>query len=157
MSINILPLTLSDQPLIWEMLFQAIFVPAGTDPPSRAILKEPVLAHYAENWGREGDMGYKALVAGVVAGAAWLRLILGYGHVSDDLPELTLAVLPNYRGQGIGTALLTKLIVAAAQSYPGISLSVVGENPAMSLYHRLGFEILRPDGASYTMVLRYNK
>ena len=157
MPIDLLPLTLSDQSLIWDMLFQAIYVPAGTEPPSRAILEKPDLAHYAENWGQKGDMDYKALVAGVVAGAAWLRLIQGYGHVSDDIPELTMAVLPNYRAQGIGTALLTKLIETAAQSYRGISLSVVGGNPAMNLYHRLGFEILRPDGGSYTMLLRFNQ
>jgi ribosomal protein S18 acetylase RimI-like enzyme len=157
MSVDLLPLTFSDQSLLWDMLFQAIYVPAGTVPPSRAILEEPDLAHYAENWGQKGDMGYKALVAGVVAGAAWLRLIQGYGYVSEDIPELTMAVLPDYRAQGIGTALLTKLIETAAQSYRGISLSVVGGNPAMDLYHRLGFEILRPDGGSYTMVLRFNQ
>jgi ribosomal protein S18 acetylase RimI-like enzyme len=157
MSIDILPLASSDQSLIWEMLYQAIYVPAGTEPPSRAVLEEPDIAPYAENWGRDGDAGYKALVAGVAAGAAWLRLIQGYGHVSEDIPELTIAVLPDYRGRGIGTALLTKLMDTAARSYRGISLSVVGENPAMNLYRRLGFEIVRPDGASYTMVWRNDK
>ena len=105
--------------------------------------------------GNDGDMGFKALVDGVTAGAAWLRLIQGYGHVAEDIPELTMAVLPGYRGRGIGTALLSVLIDTAARSYPGISLSVVGENPAINLYRRMGFEIIRPDGESYTMLLRF--
>jgi ribosomal protein S18 acetylase RimI-like enzyme len=157
MPIDLLPLTSSDQSLIWEMLYQAIYVPAGTELPSRTILDEPNIAQYAENWGRDGDMGHKALVDGVTAGATWLRLIQGYGHVADDIPELTIAVLPGYRGRCIGTALLTALIDTATQHYRGISLSVVGENPAMHLYRRLGFEIVRLDGASYTMLWRYKK
>jgi ribosomal protein S18 acetylase RimI-like enzyme len=156
-SIDLHPLTSSDQSLIWEMLYQAIHVPAGSEPPSKAILDEPDIAHYAENWGQEGDMGYKALVDGVAAGAAWLRLIKGYGHVADDTPEMTIAVLPEYRGRGIGTSLLSALIDAAARSHPGISLSVIGDNPAMNLYRRMGFEIVRTDGAFYTMLLRFNK
>jgi GNAT superfamily N-acetyltransferase len=150
-------LTPSDQSLIWELLYHAIYVPAGTELPSKAIVNEPDIAHYAENWGQDGDMGYKALVDGVTAGAAWLRLLQGYGDVADDIPELTIAVQPGYRGRGIGTALLTKLIDTAARSYPGISLSVVGENPAINLYRRMRFEIFRPDGASDIMVLRFNK
>jgi ribosomal protein S18 acetylase RimI-like enzyme len=139
------------------MLYHAIYVPAGSEPPSKAILGEPDIAHYAENWGQENDVGFKALEAGVIAGAAWLRLIQGFGFIAEDIPELTIAVLPDYRGRGIGTALLTRLIDTAAQSFQGISLSVVGENPAMNLYRRLGFEIVRPDGASFTMVLRFKK
>lgn len=157
MPVDLHLLTKCDQTLIWEMLYHAIYVPAGVESPSRAILDEPEIAHYAENWGREGDLGYKVLVDGVAAGAAWLRLIQGYVHVANVVPELTIAVLPGYRGRGIGTALLSALIDTAARSYPGISLSVVSENPAMNLYRRMGFEIIRPDGASYTMVLRFNK
>jgi ribosomal protein S18 acetylase RimI-like enzyme len=157
MPVEIHPLTLSDQSLLWEMLYHAIYVPEGTKPPTRAILAEPDIAHYAENWGQEGDMGFKALKDGVVVGAAWLRLILGYGFVAEDIPELTIAVLSDHRGRGIGTSLLTKLIDEAAQSFQGISLSVVGDNPAVALYRRLGFEIVRPDGASFTMELRFKK
>lgn len=47
-----------------------------------------------------------------------------------------------------------KLIDTAASQYGGISLSVVGENPALHLYERFGFQIVKPDGASSTMLLR---
>jgi len=157
MPVELQLLTLSDQVILWEMLYYAIYAPKGKKPPSRAILEEADIARYAENWGQESDMGYKALEDGVIVGAAWLRLSRGYGFVAEDIPELTIAVLPDHRGRGIGTSLLTRLIDTAAQSFQGISLSVVGENPVMDLYRRLGFEIVRPDGASFTMVLRFKK
>lgn len=157
MLIDLLPLTSSDQSLIWEMLYQAIYVPAGTEPPAKSILEVPHIAQYAAGWGRAGDMGLKALDNGTPVGAAWLRLIQGYGHVAGDIPELTLAVLPADRGQGIGTELLKELIDTASQRYGGISLSVVGDNPAMRLYEKLGFQIVEPDGASYTMLLRMDE
>ena len=154
MTFDIQPLTSDDQPILWEMLYQAIYVPSGAAPPTRAILEEPDIAHYAAGWGRDGDMGLKALDNGTPIGATWLRLIQGYGYVADDIPELTIVVLPAYRGQGIGTELLKGLIDHTSRCYRGISLNVVGENPAMRLYEKLGFQIVRPDGASYTMLLR---
>ena len=75
MPIDLRPLTSSDQSFLWEMLYHAIYVPAGAEPPSRDILDEPDIAHYAENWGQYGDMGFKALVDEVTGRAAWLRLI----------------------------------------------------------------------------------
>jgi ribosomal-protein-alanine N-acetyltransferase len=43
-------------------------------------------------------------------GAAWLRLWSkdeqGYGFVDVHTPELSMAVRPEFRGQGIGTLLL---------------------------------------------------
>jgi ribosomal protein S18 acetylase RimI-like enzyme len=156
MPIDLRPLIPADQPLIWDFLYHAIYVPSGVDPPSKSILDEPDISQYAENWGRDGDMGFKALIDGVTTGAVWLRLIHGYGFIAEDIPELSIAVLPGYRGRGIGTALLKQLIDTAARLHPGISLSVVGENPALNLYRRMGFEIIRPDGASCIMLLRFD-
>lgn len=154
MTFDIHPLTSEDQPMLWDFLHHAIYIPAGEERPQKAILNEPDIALYAAGWGRDGDMGLKDLDNGTPVGAVWLRLIHGYGHVAGDIPELTIAVLPAFRGQGIGTELLKELIDIASQRYRGISLSVVGDNPAMRLYEKLGFQIVRPDGASYTMLLR---
>lgn len=100
MPINILPLSPEDQSLLWDFLFQAIFTPAEEIPPSRAILVEPEIAHYAAEWGKVGDVGFKAVEEEIPVGAAWLRLMDGYGHVADDIPELTISVLPASRGKG---------------------------------------------------------
>ena len=53
-----------------------------------------------------------------------------------------MAVLPEYRGQGIGTKLLMRLLAAAKGQYADVSLSVGSGNPAAHLYERLGFEVV---------------
>ena len=62
-----------------------------------------------------------------------------------------MAIFPEHRGQGIGTALLTRLVEAATYTYEQISLSVAAENPALRLYERLGFEVVAKVGTSLTM------
>ena len=88
-------------------------------------------------------------------GAAWLRLLVGddggYGHVDDATPELSIAVLSEYRGRGIGTRLLTRLLQLASEHYAAVSLSVAQNNPALLLYGRLGFDIVGTSGVSLTM------
>jgi ribosomal protein S18 acetylase RimI-like enzyme len=66
----------------------------------------------------------------------------GFAYVDDETPELAVAVLPEYRGKGIGTALLMRHLEAAAGLYRALSLSVSPRNPAKRLYERLGFEIV---------------
>jgi ribosomal protein S18 acetylase RimI-like enzyme len=75
----------------------------------------------------------------------------GYGYISADIPELSVALLPEYRGQGIGTDLLNHLIEEARQVYPALSLSVSPENPAAHLYERFGFEVINRQATSLTM------
>jgi ribosomal protein S18 acetylase RimI-like enzyme len=62
-----------------------------------------------------------------------------YRHVDNNIPELTIAVLPNYLGHGIGSVLLAALIEAAKACHPAIALSVRQNNPAKRLYERCGF------------------
>ncbi|XXX77775.1 GNAT family N-acetyltransferase [Sorangium sp. So ce134] len=150
-------LTSADEPLLWEMLYQAIHVPEGSPPPPRDIVHRPELSRYVQGWGREDDLGVVALQEGEAAGAAWLRRLTGemrgYGHVDDETPELSIALLPKYRGRGLGTRLLTSLVEAARNRYPAISLSVSPDNPALRLYRRLGFVEVGRSGTSLTMVL----
>ena len=70
----------------------------------------------------------------------------------DTTPELTIAVLPGYRGRGIGTALLERLIAAVEIEYEALSLSVWPANPAYRLYLRMGFEVVEENGPAVTMV-----
>lgn len=108
-----------------------------------AVQTLPELARYAVDWGRTGDLGCVALDDQQPLGAAWIRLWpdedKGYGWIEDGIPELAIAVIPTHRGQGIGTELLRTLLAMAQRMYPAISLSVRSDNPAISLYKRLGF------------------
>ena len=151
------PLRQADEPLLWEMLYQAIYVAEGDLPPEREVVNQPDIAEYVRDWGRADDRGFMAVDAEgkQPIGAAWLRMLTGdnkgYGYVDDATPELSVAVLPEYRGKGIGTRLLTELLQVASNYYPAVSLSVAGDNPALRLYQRLGFEIVGMCGTSFTM------
>ncbi len=86
----------------------------------------------------------------------WVRLFTaenrGYGYVADNIPELSIALLPEYRNRGIGTDLLNHLIENIRDKFSAISLSVSSDNPARRLYQRLGFELIKEYEASLTMV-----
>lgn len=92
-------------------------------------------------------------------GAAWLRLFKssnkGFGYVNDETPELTIAVLPDYRSQGIGSQLLTQLFETAQLCYSAVSLSVSPDNPALRLYRRFGFEVMGQGGNSLTLTKNF--
>jgi ribosomal protein S18 acetylase RimI-like enzyme len=155
MHVIIRPLTKSDEPFLWDMLYQAIYVPQGQTPPPREIIFQPELAWYVKGWGRESDCGFLASTDGQAVGAIWLRFVEdgrhGYGYVDDDTPELSMALLPDYRGKGIGTQLFKRLF-ASPGIHPKVSLSVSAKNPAFRLYERVGFEIVGQDGESLTMI-----
>lgn len=153
---TIRPLTKKDEPFLWEMLYQAIYVSKGQAAPPRKIVRQPELAWYVEGWGRAGDCGFLASAgAGNPIGAVWLRLPQGehqgYGYVNDDTPELSMAILPAYRGQGIGTQLFTCLFAATCAAET-ISLSVSAKNPARQLYERHGFVVVGQSNGSLTMI-----
>lgn len=73
----------------------------------------------------------------------------------------SMAVLPEYRGQGIATALLNDGIVRAQNAnIPSVSMIVSPENPkAQQLYESLGFQYIRTINAfheAYRKMVRNN-
>lgn len=160
MLFSIRPASTLDQEFLWEMLYQSLHVPGGGTPFPRDVLRRPEIARYVEGWGREGDLGYVAAepCGGEPVGACWLRLLAGdekgYGYVGDETPELGIAVRPEYRGRGLGTALLGRLLEAAGSAYESVSLSVSADNPAVRLYERAGFRPVGVGGTSVVMVKR---
>lgn len=148
--------TAADETVLWEMLYQAIYRRPDEPPLPRDIVRRPQLSRYVDGWGRQDDLGFVAEMNGQPVGAVWLRALTeqepGYGYVNDGTPELSMAVLPAYRGRGIGSQLLTRLLSEAARRYPGVSLSVAADNPARRLYERHGFVAVKQSGDSLTML-----
>ena len=58
----------------------------------------------------------------------------------SDIRIMDIALAPAFRGRGIGTSLLRALMEEAAESGRRLSIHVEMNNPARSLYERLGFE-----------------
>ena len=67
---------------------------------------------------------------------------LNHSPIADEACIDGLAVLPAYRGQGVGTRLITALEAwATGQGLSMVRLEVVDTNPrAEKLYRRIGFE-----------------
>lgn len=154
------PLGESSEDLLWHLLLVA-----AHENDLRAAQANPELARYVFNWGRRGDFGTAAFFAGYCVGAAWCRIWRGPGHgfgfVSTDIPELSVAVQPDYQGQGIGSRLIKATLEQAGDHYPAVSLSVREGSRAVRLYEQIGFERLpgteivnRTGGISFTMVCR---
>lgn len=144
----------ADQSFMEEMLYQAIFIPDGT-LPERSIIQDPKLYRYVDAWKAE-DLSIIAEINGLAVGACWLKWFdksnPGYGFVREDIPEMSIAILPEYRGQGIGTKLIRAILEQLPGDLEGVSLSVDIRNPAMSLYMRLGFHLVHQKDHSAVML-----
>lgn len=140
--------------LLDEFLYQAIYTEPDEPRPPRSVTADPTLRVYVEGFGRDGDVAVCAEEGGAVVGAAWARLMRGYGFAGDGSPELAVSVLPGHRGRGLGSALLSALIERyRGLGYSALSLSVQRSNPAARLYERLGFREVSGDDGEAVMVL----
>jgi ribosomal protein S18 acetylase RimI-like enzyme len=148
----------NDYPFLRQMLYEAIFVPDGEEKPPLSILNLPELDKYVSGWKKVDDVGFIAEIEGEAVGAAWTRLSEnadagGYGFVDNETPELSLAISEDYRGAGIGTALMKALLQELnLLGYKKISLSVVKANRAATLYRRLGFKVIKEQETDFLMV-----
>ena len=57
----------------------------------------------------------------------------------EELRILDLALLPEFRGRGIGGGLIRGLLTEADATARRVTIHVERENPALALYTRLGF------------------
>ena len=134
----------------------AVWRPDKPTPTADQVLADPRYAMYLAGWPRQGDYGLVVEQDGPL-GAAWYRTYTeashGYGFISEDVPELSIAVVVSRRHEGIGRRLLIDLIKASlAQDYPALSLSVNRNNPARHLYESVGFVPVEKRESSWTMV-----
>ena len=58
---------------------------------------------------------------------------------ASQLRIVDIALLPQWRGQGLGTAILEALMAAAQAGGRGVGIMVEKFNPALRLYRRLAF------------------
>jgi ribosomal protein S18 acetylase RimI-like enzyme len=139
-------------------LFEAVaWNPERELPPYEFAIAHPELVRYHEGWGRPGDLAVIAEDDGDVVGVSLCRLFTdedhGHGYVDPETPELAVAVSNGHRGEGIGTRLMAAIEEAArAAGFSHLSLSVDADNPARSLYERLGYEELTVDEGGVRML-----
>ena len=145
---------MDELPLLNDFLYEAIYIPDGVMPPPRSIILNDELQVYVRDFGMQPDD--RCLVAeidGRVAGAVWTRIMKDYGHVADDVPSLAISLYKEYRHNGIGSNLLSRMLqLLRRDGYHKVSLSVQKENYAAGMYLKADFEIWKETPEEYIMV-----
>lgn len=148
----------SHKPFMQEMLYEAVFWGPNNRPSKAEAFALPDVAKALNAWSdRAGDTGLIAYHdKNTPVGAAWYRFwqcgdqVRGY--IDDETPVLVIAVKAEFRGQGVGGALLTQLkALAFEQSLPYLSLMVSKQNPALHLYQQQGFLLVEEFASSHLM------
>ena len=97
--------------LLENFLYEAIFVPEGMTAPPESIIKQPELQVYLTDFGKKkDDVGLVVEAGSKVVGAVWVRIMNDYGHIDDTTPSFAISLYKEYRGIGIGTALMKEML-----------------------------------------------
>jgi GNAT superfamily N-acetyltransferase len=142
--VTVRPLTAADRDLLRTATLTNVNWTGEERVTLRDVDERPDLRHYTDLRPERGDLGFVAERDGRPVGVVWALFLAGadrgYGHVADDVPELSLSVASGHRGQGIGRELLLRALdEARRRGLVRVSLSVEAGNPARHLYRAAGF------------------
>lgn len=137
-----------------DFLYEAIFIPQGIEPPPKSIIENDDLQVYVKDFGKSpNDRCLVAEADEKIIGAAWVRIMNDYGHVDDETPSFAISLFKDYRGHGIGTNLMIKMLeLLKRDGYKKASLAVQKENYAVKMYEKVGFEIIDENEEEYIMI-----
>jgi len=121
MCVAIRPAGAADAAFLTEMLVEAAFWRLdGPRGGVEDVLREPNFVHYVAGRSQPDDLGMVAEHEDDPIGAAWLRYFTasdpGYGFIDPATPEVSMGVVPQWRGRGVGQRLLDALIDAARRA-----------------------------------------
>ncbi|RLA79700.1 MAG: N-acetyltransferase [Epsilonproteobacteria bacterium] len=115
------------------------------DELERSLEDFPELKIYNRYYGLSSkDLGLYALDEHTIAGAIWIRQLRAEdgakGFVDATTPVLNIAVKPEFRAKGIGSAMMEQFLIEAGAVFEAISVSVVHDSKAIKFYEKFGFE-----------------
>ncbi len=147
----------TEYPLLKDFCYESIFVPEGEPMPPKSVVEHPLMQVYYAGFGLEKhDIAFVAVTDGKIVGAVWVRIMDDFGHIDDDTPSFAIAVHKEYRGKGIGTALMKRMFDELRTcGYKQASLSCQKANRAVDLYRRLDFRVIRETEEEYIMVINF--
>lgn len=123
-----------------------------------ALHRRTLRDHVIATWGRwDDDDQWQRFMAGFVASRSRI-LSVGGADVgllvvdkdTDPLRLLSIAILPEHQGQGLGTAVIRHVIAEAGDR--AVWLQVLKVNPAIALYRRLGFRTVEETDTHFRMI-----
>jgi len=143
-----------EYPLLEEFLYEAIFQRAENNLLPKTIINDPALQVYTKDFGTmNDDYCLCAEVNKEIVGAVWVRIIVGFGNLDDKTPEFAISLYKNYRGHGIGTEMMRRMLeLMKSKGYHRTSLAVQKDNYALRMYQRVGFQIVDENEEEYIMV-----
>jgi ribosomal protein S18 acetylase RimI-like enzyme len=106
-----------------------------------------------DRWYREHYAGASfdvVLIDGEPAGRLYVY------RSAAEIRIVDIALLPERRGRGVGTALLRDLLAEADAAGKRVTIHVERFNPALRLYERLGFAVAEDKGV-YLLLLREDR
>ena len=156
MDYKIRPISAGEVRLPQDFLYEAIFVPEGLPAPPKSIINQPELQVYITGFGtKKDDIGLVAEIDNKPIGAVWVRIMNDYGHIDNDTPSFAISLHKDYRGLGIGTALMKEMLrILKDRGYKQASLAVQKTNYAVRMYRKTGFEIVDENEEEYIMLCR---
>ena len=126
----------------WEELQQVPW----TDEQRLAFLRQQFDAqhiHYMEHY---VDAAFDiVLIDGKPAGRLYIH------RRKDEIRLVDIALLPEYRGRGIGGRLMRDVLKKGEEAGLRVRIHVEHNNPAMHLYQRLGFRKIDDHGVYHLM------
>lgn len=133
--------------LLDDFLYEAIYIPPGYNKPvpRDIIYNDPLIYAAIRDFGKlKDDYCFVAEVNGKVIGAVWAGIRDEYGHVDNKTPSFSISLYREYRGQGIGTQLMSGMLKhLKLHGYKQASLGVSKKNQtALKLYRKAGFRIV---------------
>ena len=115
------------------------------DMTNYAHKKTPNLNIYYDFYGlTTKDLGLYALVENVITGAIWTRKLDG------GIPILSMAVLPEFRGKGIGTAMMAQFLVEARAVSQEMQVETYENERVEKFYEKFGFTTITKSTMSKT-------
>lgn len=156
MNYSIRELRQDENKVLDTFLYEAIFIPEGVSAPSKDIINQPELQVYVKDFGEnKGDLCLVVETNNEIVGAVWVRIMNDYGHIDDETPSFAISLLKEYRNYGIGTELMKQMLMKLKmQGYKQASLAVQKMNYAVSMYQKVGFEIVDENDEEYIMICR---
>lgn len=145
-----------DIPFMTKMLLESCAASEVYIDPSE-LSKFPDTEIYVKGWDPKSECGIIAEnESGKAVGATWIRNLSELGHwEKEQLPEITVAVLPEYRRHGIASDLMNRLYKLCQQKdIHKLSLGVHQNNiPAINLYIKQGW-VKEGEFKEYIMMTR---
>ena len=159
MECDIRPINPNETPILKEFLYEAIFQREGDEPAPKSVIEQPEVAIYIADFGKEDDSCLVSVVDGRIVGAVWTRILFGevkgFGNVDEQTPEFAISLYGEYRGKGIGTALMLAMLkLLREKGYEQTSLAVQKDNYAVDMYKKVGFSVVGENEQEYIMLCK---